>query len=617
MEELPNELLLQIFGYLHTPPVTDFSSPPVADRSPDLHVLSRVSRRLRDVAAPLVYEFIERVGDVDSLAYRQLPQTLLNNMELCRYIKSIRLKTEDGFEAGDFWAGHVMLSGNESGDEERVDYNERHCRYQKRRPRDAQESDEKRGDEQVEELPTDIPGHYKWLAKLISVMDNDPKHADDQDLLQRAILGEDVLLTPCVLSAPNLERLWIRLPKLQLDGNYTSFLLNSLSYSAHTGGFEKLKVLHLDVYQSGLEWSVSHVLPFFRLPNLVDLTLGNCGSVSFNIDYNNRNMDIDDYQYQFEAVYHEYGVHRNMMPDKNDTAFIGEPWVWPLRTSSITRLSLLSPRVSGSIIANMLLACKAITEFEVVMPYKHAPFDITFYEDVGTALLGHSDTLVKLSLGDQLAIIKRHHRCSPGEFRIGSLLTSLKSLRINPYTILGYDSVRWYTTDTSLVLSDALPDTIEHLWLDLACSPFGKPFDPYIRGLLEARRNGRFLHLKSIHVYWYKKLFGAFDRITSYLNHLLYIRQEVSLHAPAISFDISLRADCHTAGLADGGLEELTDVTKFRYTPPLDNCRRYDVDHKDGRRHYVEGSTCKIFPRTPQEMQDDLDHGYWGSWYCS
>jgi hypothetical protein len=541
MEELPNELLLQIFGYLHTPPVTDFCSPHVADRSPDLHVLSRVSRRLRDVAAPLVYEFIERAGDVDSLAYRQLPRTLLNNMELCRYIKSMRLKTEDGFEAGDFWAGHVMLSGNESGDEERVDYNERHCRYQKRRPRDAQESDEKGCDEQVEELPTDTPEHYKWLAKLISAMDNDQEHADDQDLLQRAILGEDVLLTPCVLSAPNLERLWIRLPKLQLDGNYTSFLLNSLSYSAHTGGFEKLKVLHLDVYQSGLEWSVSQVLPFFRLPNLVDLTLGNCGSVSFDMDWDERR---DEHHLMLDRD----GVHRKIEPDKNDAAFMREPWIWPLRTSSIARLSLLSPRVSGSIIANMLLACRAITEFEVVLPYKHAPFDSTFYEDVGTALLGHTDTLAELSLGDQLATTRRCSPCSPGIFRIGSLFTSLKFLRINPFTILGYDDVRAFTRDTSFVLSDALPATIEHLWLDLSCSPFRIHLDPSFRGLFEARRNGRFPHLRSIHVYWYKRLYTSFDRITWYLKHLLNIRQDASVHVPDISFDVSLRADCWTAG---------------------------------------------------------------------
>ncbi|RYN91434.1 hypothetical protein AA0119_g10440 [Alternaria tenuissima] len=609
MEELPNELLLQILGYLHTPPVTDFCSPHVADRSPDLHVLSRVSRRLRDVAAPLVFEFIERAGDVDSLAYRQLPQTLLNNMELCRYIKSIRLKVEDGFEAGDFWAGHVMLSGNESGDEGRVDYNERHCRYQKRRPRDAQESDEKGCDEQVEELPTDTPEHYKWLAKLISAMDNDQEHADDQDLLQRAILGEDVLLTPCVLSARNLERLWIRLPKLQLDGNYTSFLLNSLSYSAHTGGFEKLKVLHLDVYQSGLEWSVSHVLPFFRLPNLVDLTLGNCGSVSFDMDWD---------EWRDGQCPRPDPFHRRIWPDKNDAAFMGEPWIWPLRTSSITRLSLLSPRFSGSIIANMLLACRAITDFEVVLPYKHAPFDSTFYKDVGTALLGHTNTLAKLSLGDQLATIRRCLQCSPGVFCIGSLLTSLKFLRINPYTILGYDYVRSYTMDTSFVLSDALPDTIEHLWLDLGCSPLRQYLDPSFRGLFEACRNGRFPRLKSIHVYWYKKLHTGFDRITRYLEHLLEIRQDASVHVPDISFDVSLRADCWTAEFADEGLEELTNVAKYRwYVPPLDNCRRYDVDHKDGRRHYVEGSTCKIFPRTPQEIQDDLDHGYWGSSYCS
>ncbi|KAG9187009.1 hypothetical protein G6011_10117 [Alternaria panax] len=552
MEELPNELLLQIFSYLHTPPITCFSSPHVADRSPDLVVLLRVCRRLRDAAAPLVYESIERAGDTNSPAYLQLPYALLNNIELCRYIKNVRLKMEYGFEAGDFWAGHSLSSEHESGDEERVYYNERNCRYQRRRPCDAQESDGKGGDEEVNKLPVNTPERYKWLAKLVSTMDNDQANANNHDLLQRAILGEDVLLTPCVLSAPNLERLWIRLPALQLDGSHTSFLLNSLSYSAHTGGFEKLKVLHLDVYESGLEWSVSHVLAFFHLPNLVDLTLGNCGSTHIGDNYN-----------------------ESIKPDENDAAFM-------------------------------------VTEFEVVLPYEDVPYNSTFYEDVSIGLIEHANTLVKLSFGNQLSAYDCSLLGGFGTFRIGSQLALLKFLRINPYTLFGSNSVGWYKVHTSSVLSDALPHTIEHFWIDLAYSPFALDLIPYFRGLFEAHQNGRFPHLKSIHVYWYKKIHWEFSRITRYLTTLLFIRHEMPRHA-TFSFDISVRADCNTSEFADNGLKELIAIKRYFTVFPLVHCRRYDVDHKDGRRYYVEGSTCETSSRTPEEIQDDLDHGYWAS----
>lgn len=108
MEDLPNELLLYIFSFLHTP-ITCFSSPHATDRSRDLVVLCRVCRRFKDVATPLVYESIERTGDMNSLVFRQLPRTLFNNMELCRYIKNVRLKMDDSFEMGDIFGVQDLL----------------------------------------------------------------------------------------------------------------------------------------------------------------------------------------------------------------------------------------------------------------------------------------------------------------------------------------------------------------------------------------------------------------------------------------------------------------------------------------------------------------------------
>jgi hypothetical protein len=526
MEELPNELLLHIFSYLHiTPPITCFSSPRATDPPRDLVVLCRVCRRLKDVATSLVYESIERAGNMDSPAFRQLPRTLLNNMELCRYIKNVRLKMEDGSEVGDVFGVQDLRPKNDSDAEEhwlRETEVRRSCRYQRRYRRDAQVGDDEKADDEANKVLVHVPENYKWLGNLVSAMNHNQAYADDYDLLERAVLGEDVLLTPCLLSAHNLERLWIRFPRSQLDETHRSFLLNSLAYNAQHGGFAKLKVLHLDIHRNDLEWPVSNALPFFLLPNLTDLTLGNCGKA----------------------------VARGLwtLPDQMYSTFIGKPWTWPVRTSPITRLSLLSPRFSGSIAAEMLRACRAITEFEVVLPYEMSPYDITFYEDVGMALVEHTDTLTRLSLGDQSAIIDGYPWGSPDKFRTGPLLTSLTFLRAHMYILFGYDTPPWYSMKRTQTLSNALPPTIEELWLDLPCRAWNVDMSPYFTGLFEAHKNGQFPHLKQIYIYWYQRIDHAFDRINYYLKHLMGIRQDALMLAPAITFDIFVRVDCGTWG---------------------------------------------------------------------
>ena len=517
MDEFPNELLLQIFSLLHTP-ITCFSSPRVPAPSRDLLALCRVCRSFRDVARSLIYESIERAGDMNSEAFRQLPRTLLKNVELCRYIKSLRLKMEDGFEVGDFWAGHDLPATSEHMDEggnERLIDNARCIRYQRRHRCDTPESSEYAVDETVNEMPEP----YGWLSKLISAMDSSQAHADDHDLLERAVLGEDVLLTPCVLSASNLERLWIRLPRLQLDGSHTSFLFNSLAHSAYEGGFERLRLLHLDIHQSGLEWPVRNALPFFLLPNLIELTLGNCGETNHESRW-------------------------SVGPDVNDSTFMGQPWTWPVRGSPITRLTLLSPRFSGSIVAKMILACRAVTEFEVVLPYHDQPRDSEFFEHVEVALVEHADTLIKLSFGDLLAAVDRSLPNRLGVFRMGTRLTSLTFLRATPHTLLGYDNGCKFSLQPVPFLSDALPTTIEHLWFDLPCRPWNMSLDPYFAGLYQAHQNGKFPRLKSIYIHWHQKFTYDWDVITHFLRDLMYLRER----AMGITFDICVRIACATPG---------------------------------------------------------------------
>ncbi|KAH6861178.1 hypothetical protein BKA58DRAFT_48241 [Alternaria rosae] len=439
-------------------------------------------------------------------------------------------------------------------------------------------------------MPDYTPEGYEWLGELISAMNSSQAHASDHDLLERAILGEDVLLTPCILSACNLERLWLRLPKSQLDEDSPSFLLNSIVHSANEGGFERLKVLHLDVYQSGVGWPVRNALPLFLLPSLTDLTIGNCGET-------------------------DLGRPWSFGPDTNDSAFMGEPWMWPDRTSSITKLSLLSPHFSGSIVAKMLLACKVLTEFEVVSPYQRPPCDDEFYEDVGVALLAHVETLVRLSLGDQMALVGRTLFQNPGTFRMGSLLSSLTFLRANPYILLGYSHPRAWSIETSPMLKDALPDSLEHLWLDEPCKPWTLHTWPYFEGLFRAIRSGQLPQLKSIHIHWYQAFPHNWDTIIHRVRHLIHLREAALWRAGPIVFTVTVRIAYSTSEYADQGFGDFVKYNNIRYSPPkpspLVYCRRSDLNHPDGRRYYVEAGTCEVPHKTPEEMQDDMDHGYW------
>jgi hypothetical protein len=94
MDELPNELLLHTFSYLHAP-IAQFSTPSLLGLSSDLASVCRVSHHFNKLATPLLYESIERTGDINSLAFDRLPTTLLERPDLGRHIKNIRLKLGD------------------------------------------------------------------------------------------------------------------------------------------------------------------------------------------------------------------------------------------------------------------------------------------------------------------------------------------------------------------------------------------------------------------------------------------------------------------------------------------------------------------------------------------
>jgi hypothetical protein len=127
-------------------------------------------------------------------------------------------------------------------------------------------------------------------------------------------------------------------------------------------------------------------------------------------------------------------------------------------------------------------------------------------------------------------------------------LTSLTVLRASPYTLFGCDTPNQLSEKPASILSDALPNTIEHLWLDIPCRPWKMDLAPYFTHLFKAHTNITFPHLKSIHIDLYEKTAWSFDIAVYYLQHLLKIRSDASVYAPAINFDVSIRLKCIDPG---------------------------------------------------------------------
>jgi hypothetical protein len=330
MDALPNEILLNIFDLLY-PPITHLSSPSGLDRSRDLYSLCLVCQTFNQIATPLLYESIERTGNMTTLAYRQLPQVLLRKPKLRQYIKSIRLKLGDDVEVGEPML-HEDTDSNGSNEETEESYEDYH-----------------EEDPIVDIVPAEVQERYTWLSDIVEHLSTELGLPFAPALLRNAIRGDDIPITMCVFLAPNLERLWYRVPITHMETNTPCPLLAGIACSAfgtplgEIHRFEKIRVLHIDLYRSGAYQSpVSCALPLLLLPSLVDLTLGGWGT------------DV------------RLPGRLALIPDDVDSDFLGKRWTWPVRSSSITKLSLLRPNVNSTMVAKMLLACRALSRFEIV-----------------------------------------------------------------------------------------------------------------------------------------------------------------------------------------------------------------------------------------------------------
>ena len=228
------------------------------------------------------------------------------------------------------------------------------------------------------------------------------------------------------------------------------FLSTAIAYSAYGKSpdgvprFQRLTVLHVDVSRSGVQWQVSDALPFLLLPSLTDLTLGGWGVAAPSSPSSSEEL-----------------------PNNYDSTFAGESWIWPVRSSPITRLSLIRPFVSGTVISKMIHACKALSEFEIVHPnyvqLDRLP-DPRQEELVYAALLEHVYTLMNLSIG--YLHYRSHREIRRRGLCVGPQMHGLKSLQIPLLVLTGVGDVK--TIEDSSVLTVALPGSIEHLWIDLS-----------------------------------------------------------------------------------------------------------------------------------------------------
>jgi hypothetical protein len=302
-----------------------------------------------------------------------------------------------------------------------------------------------------DDVPDEVANLYSWLYELIESMAVANLGIDTHKLFKRALRGEDVLLALSLFISPDMEHLWYRHPSTEDHDDVSSLLFTVIATHAfctpvgENCGFEKLKVLHIDLRTrlDFVHWRASSVLPLLLLPNLIDLTLGGWG-----------------------VRWSRSGERLKVAEGHDDMTYIDKPWTWPVRASSIKRLSLLHPSVTGPMIVKMLHACQVISRFELVHGDGYVP-EKEWYDIVLVALAEHADTLTELSLGDKDAY-DRWSLSGSGDANIYSQWTSLRSLRSPLYTMAGHDYLEPRTDDEMAAgLVRALPESIEYLWIEL------------------------------------------------------------------------------------------------------------------------------------------------------
>jgi len=333
MDDIPNELLIHIVDQLRGPKT--WSEPADYSRMHALAALCSVSKKLHQIARPLLYESIDLLPNDGVLTQSQrLFARLQEQPSLPFEIKALRQKM-------------------------------------RARPREDGENRMRVRDEYTNDTIRDLRAFGLGTE-------------DASALVGRWLGYEDLYFALVAFRTPNLERLWVR-----LDGSYQGIyeecnntLLEGIGRMAmdvsrlHTHRFDNLKILHFE-FSNSPDMPARYAFPLLLLPNLDELTLvalGGYVNIPENEHYAVLEYDADDGLTIFDS-----------------------PWSWPVHSSPITKLSLFKPVISENAVKNMIIACKGLERFECFHPLRSSTDD-QWFGGLVSALNNHIESLQNLSL---------------------------------------------------------------------------------------------------------------------------------------------------------------------------------------------------------------------------
>jgi hypothetical protein len=337
---------------------------------------------------------------------------------------------------------------------------------------------------------------------------------DAHILLERFLWHEDLFFALVAFETPNLERLWIR-PSPYTDGfDEGCTLLEGIGRMAmgvpwlNTHHFENLKTLYIDLISTP-EMFTRYALPLLLLPRLEELTLGSWGATI--------NTTTDLYEILFDY-------------DDDDSAVFGCPWVWPVRSSSITKLSLLRPCVSEKMVEKMILACKALKSFECIHPTR-SNWNDEWFGHLVPALEHHSESLEDLST---TCTMHRSGLKFTGMAQLDPLcgLTNLKSSRISLHLVSDPD--RWQNAQ---FLPAFFPPSLTSLHIHFPREPDARACQ-HLLDILTGYKEGHIPSLQEVRITWvyFQDEGDKYDVLEERLRSLLGIKEQFEILS--VKFDI-------------------------------------------------------------------------------
>jgi hypothetical protein len=187
--------------------------------------------------------------------------------------KNIRLKLD-----GDATVGQPLSVKDKASNADRIPHVPRLGN------RSSYEDDEEDESKTYKKMLDEAMDRRTWLLDMIKSSAAEINLPFQNHWINNAIRGEDIPLALSILQAPDLERIWFRLPHTYLKSKWVCFLSTAIAYSTYGKSpdgvprFERLTVIHIDLSRSGVQWPVSDALPILLLPSLADLTLGRRGT---------------------------------------------------------------------------------------------------------------------------------------------------------------------------------------------------------------------------------------------------------------------------------------------------------------------------------------------------